>query len=238
MSLFNTSVKPVIIEVAEEAKPSIAYQIHQEVYSAQENILAEANRILNTQTKYSKEQREIFKELAKLGFENAEVVRDFKNSDVPKQEDLIKKIEEYKVKYPLHKFIDEKTVKTICSKYDLSLAWARNYIAEIPEKCQKSIIAFRVQRGDKRSPQEMLNQNSFYLIDGYGHAIATELIPGNNLLVMAPDSKLNTEGQIKDGHVLKNDDPIVLQPVKEGYLIVTSWGLEASDPMIVNEINN
>lgn len=34
------------------------------------------------------------------------------------------------------------------------------------------------------------------------------------------------------------DDPIVLQPVKGGYLIVSAWGDEASDPDVMNEINN
>ena len=33
-------------------------------------------------------------------------------------------------------------------------------------------------------------------------------------------------------------DPVVLQPVKGGYLILTAWGDEASDPLVVNEINN
>lgn len=34
------------------------------------------------------------------------------------------------------------------------------------------------------------------------------------------------------------EDPIVLQPVKGGYLIVSAWGDEASDPDVVNEIMN
>lgn len=33
-------------------------------------------------------------------------------------------------------------------------------------------------------------------------------------------------------------DPVVLYPVKDGYLIVTAWGDEASDPIVVNPINN
>lgn len=33
-------------------------------------------------------------------------------------------------------------------------------------------------------------------------------------------------------------DPVVLYPVREGYLIVTAWGDEASDPDVVNEVNN
>jgi hypothetical protein len=33
-------------------------------------------------------------------------------------------------------------------------------------------------------------------------------------------------------------DPVVLQPVKGGYLIVCAWGDEASDPEVVNGLNN
>jgi hypothetical protein len=33
-------------------------------------------------------------------------------------------------------------------------------------------------------------------------------------------------------------DPVVLQPVKYGYLCLTKWGAEAEDPILLNEINN
>lgn len=33
-------------------------------------------------------------------------------------------------------------------------------------------------------------------------------------------------------------DPVVLKRVKDGFLIVTAWGLEASDPLVVNEKMN
>lgn len=33
-------------------------------------------------------------------------------------------------------------------------------------------------------------------------------------------------------------DPIVLYPVEHGYIIVTAWGDEASDPLVINENNN
>ena len=33
-------------------------------------------------------------------------------------------------------------------------------------------------------------------------------------------------------------DPVVLQPVMGGYMILAAWGDEASDPLVVNEQNN
>lgn len=35
-----------------------------------------------------------------------------------------------------------------------------------------------------------------------------------------------------------NPDPIVLYPVEHGAIIVTAWGDEASDPLVINELNN
>lgn len=47
---------------------------------------------------------------------------------------------------------------------------------------------------------------------------------------------------IKEGYKVYKEisvpDPVVLQPVKGGYLIVCAWGDEASDEIVVNEINN
>ena len=63
--------------------------------------------------------------------------------------------------------------------------------------------------------------------------IDRELLSGNDLLIIAPVNKIDMIGKyVKDGIV--TEDPIVLQPVNGGYLIVTSWGLEASDPEVVN----
>lgn len=45
---------------------------------------------------------------------------------------------------------------------------------------------------------------------------------------------------VKDGYRLEQHipDPIVLQPVKGGYLIVSKWGLEANDEIVINEKMN
>lgn len=63
--------------------------------------------------------------------------------------------------------------------------------------------------------------------------------------IVAPLSDFNLKGyEVKDFKVSKIEipDPIVLQPVcfeqKKYYLVVTAWGDEASDPSVVNEINN
>jgi hypothetical protein len=62
------------------------------------------------------------------------------------------------------------------------------------------------------------------------------------LQICAPVKDMDVSGlELIEGYKLEKKhipDPIVLQPVNGGYLILTAWGDEASDPLVVNEINN
>lgn len=70
------------------------------------------------------------------------------------------------------------------------------------------------------------------------------IIENNNLKICAPIKDMDMSNMtIENGYKMKEaikhiPDPVVLQPVKGGYLIITAWGDEASDPIVVNEINN
>lgn len=59
--------------------------------------------------------------------------------------------------------------------------------------------------------------------------------------ICAPVKDMDISGlELSEGYKLQKKhipDPVVLQPVKGGYLIVTAWGDEASDPIVVNPIN-
>lgn len=63
---------------------------------------------------------------------------------------------------------------------------------------------------------------------------------GLSFQICAPIKDMNTEGMRLEGYKLEKHipDPVVLQAVSGGYLIVTAWGDEASDPIIVNGANN
>jgi len=227
---------------------SIDEQIYKDVYSAQELLLAEAKEILSKPSGYDEERYERLQKMHSLGFSNATEVKEFKEMDNKRkeQESIKSKIEYYQQAYPLHKFISEEAVKTICKKYNLLLTMASDYIAEIPEKNQKEIVSFRVMRKDVREPYEVYSGMFFMPHFHYPRFTEpkqyedwqNEKLCGENLLIVAPEHKLKTEGKIKDGHILKIKDPIVLQPVNKGYLIVSSWGLEAGDELVVNSINN
>lgn len=64
----------------------------------------------------------------------------------------------------------------------------------------------------------------------------------NKLKICAPVKDMDITGlELSEGYKLVKKhipDPVVLHPVKGGYLILTAWGDEASDPIVTNEINN
>lgn len=85
-------------------------------------------------------------------------------------------------------------------------------------------------------------------IDSWGwfDKFEVELANKSSLFIAAPASHFNLEGLKKEGKhgylsttksIIKND-PIVFRYVRGGIQVITKWGLEASDPMLLNEINN
>lgn len=97
----------------------------------------------------------------------------------------------------------------------------------------------------------MKKEDGFYVSNengkkylGYQHSInqAKLRYANNKLQICAPVKDMDISGlELKEGYKLQKKhipDPVVLQPVKGGYLILTAWGDEASDPLVVNEILN
>lgn len=68
-------------------------------------------------------------------------------------------------------------------------------------------------------------------------------IESSSFKICAPVKDMDISGlELKEGYKLQRKieipDPVVLQPVKGGYLIITAWGDEASDPLVLNENHN
>ncbi len=67
-----------------------------------------------------------------------------------------------------------------------------------------------------------------------------DLIDNNALLICAPKKDMDLKGLKKLGAIFQSlttvtvPDPVVLQPVKGGFLILAAWGDEASDELVVN----
>jgi hypothetical protein len=90
------------------------------------------------------------------------------------------------------------------------------------------------------SPCVMLNTRHVFIKE-------YNLVGSGDMLIAAPAKDMNTLSLRKvKGHFMsfttfitpEIPDPVVLQPVKGGYLIVTAWGDEASDPLVVNPQHN
>lgn len=66
----------------------------------------------------------------------------------------------------------------------------------------------------------------------------------SKLVICAPRKDIDLKGLKQKGNFfssftkVKIDDPVVLQPVKGGYLVVAAWGDEASDPIVLNPVFN
>lgn len=241
--MFEALKKMVSNKVAELSDATL----HEDVYSAQDLLLNEANKILNEPARYDKERLEILEKLSSLGFSNAEQVKEFRDiqRERKKCEYLKGVIERYQQKYPNNKFINEDAVTIICEKYNLYLCMAKDYIGEIPENNQKEIVNFKFNEVDYRTPDQLYSFNEYSYTEIYRSMMKPqsenkhrEWIPATNVLIVAPEKKINMKGKEKKGHKIVLKDPIVLQPVKGGYLIVSSWGMEASDPIVLNPKHN
>lgn len=230
--------------------------IHAEVYSASDLLEEESQKFLGQCNEALKEvEKSDIQTLLSLGFGNAKNVQIHvqKISEARDAKSTLDLIGSYKEKYPFVKFITSKCVTAVCEKYNLYLAEANKFIGEIPAKNQKEIIAFRVKSGDIREPQSGSgfmqgwvtfdrSEVSFERMRGAAEERKIEsekMVSGKHLRIIAPLNQLrmNSRDQIRNREIISTD-PIVLQPVEGGYLIVTAWGKESHDEQIQNEALN
>jgi hypothetical protein len=119
-------------------------------------------------------------------------------------------IEKYHKRYPGKIFITENYLNELCEKHGLVFAKAIYFIGEIPKENVKEIAEFRVL--DEDCPV-----NSFISMTRRE----------KDFKIVAPPSQFKKEGLQQVGHELKEiPDPIVLAPVRGGFLIVSMWGPE------------
>jgi hypothetical protein len=222
-------------------------KIHNEFDSASERILAEAKAIIANNKKADKGER-----LKLLGFDSSLPVK--QSLENIEKEKIAQKIEYFKTYYPYNKFITEVEVKKICEKYGLLFGDARLYIGDIPEKNLLEIENFKLREEDmdRRS-----NLDDYYdhkrIMSGINFFGSQSRQPTYeakppqetryyyskpSLKICAPEKDFDTRYmEVRDGYKLQYD-PIVLQPVKEGYLIVSKWGIDGEDEDLINEKMN
>jgi len=169
---------------------------------------------------------------------------------------LLKAIEYFTVRYPNYRFIDEFSVKNICAKYSLIYGSIAEYKGSVPDKNLEHIEKFKIDEFDEcyfyryyfLSKNIICSRNEFltHKNSNSRHDTGSNTHTGKAALeIVAPASDFDlTEHEIKDFKLTKKPapDPIVLKPVIYNqikyYLIVTAWGLESNDDVVINHNMN
>lgn len=236
--------KPVI-----KNYPSIVEEIHNEFDTASDKCLIAAYDFLQEakEKDFTKVSR-----LKSVGFVQSNQV--VSHEPIIKQTELskeqIKIISYYRQKYPLYKFITESDVELICGKYNLVCGEIKLYTGFVPESNLKDVERFKIDESDKQKLKVSIStygDSKGQIIYDNGDAakqypnIRKEGSIKKSLMICAPKKDMDIRGyDIRNGYQLVQHipDPVVLQPVNGGYLIVTKWGDEASDPLLTNPIEN
>lgn len=244
----------------------IIAEIHETFFTEVERILAEANIKLSTDTQLQnlidKSHR-----LSVLGFTSSkeyidgqkeiERLQEIKNVNAQKQK-LIEAVNYFSVKYPNYKFITEDSVKKICKKYGLIYGDVSFYKGEIPDENLKHMEDFKIDECDAgfRFKKTRFIMRDVITVDcdiktlnrvSNDHYNYDNIESITKLFIAAPKSDFALDNmELNDFQLsvkaIEIPDPIVLQPVmfkdKMHFLIVTAWGLEASDELVVNHKMN
>ena len=262
-NLFIEESHPKTIELEkriQESKNKLMDEIHNEFYTEVDKLL-EFAKILKPLDTDKQELLNKASRLKKLGFVLVESIIEVKKEqqrlfelekeNIEKQA-LKKAIEYFSNKYPLYKFITEDSVKRICEKYNLVYGEVQYYKGDVPDKNLKEIENFKIDEKDKLYLLRYISlysdklDTSRYI--GYNEITTnhtTKNFPTKiceaSLEIVAFSKDFNlTDEMIIDFKVSKINipNPIVLQPVlynrKKYYLIITTWGQESSDPLVLN----
>lgn len=251
--------------IAKHLYPKEVMEIHHEFETAADKLLEEAKSII--QEAATKDVDKVSR-LEKLGFKQVNQVTQLKpllqKAELSKEQ--VELLKYYRQEYPFNKFITEEQVRIICHKYNLVCGDVSRFTGFVPEKNLREIEKFKLKSNDiiystraywrghwnSKTEDEINtylswrendartgeNPNAHWNSSDFKYEIAN----ANKLQICAPVKDMNISGlELKNGYKLEKKhtpDPVVLQPVKGGYLILTAWGDEASDPLVVNEINN
>lgn len=176
-------------------------------------------------------------------------------------------INELRIKYPLSKFIHRKDADEICKKYNLALGWTIHYVGELPEKNLTEIEQYKkpeeaLEIGmferlewekDKRykliefgAVKEIKDDNYSTQFKGRPYWTYSrysdypKVTPVNTFMIICPEKDLTQTVNHVEKTLFPAKDPIVLYPVKSEniFQVVTKWGVEASESVLLNPNNN
>lgn len=237
--------------------------VHNEFETAGEKLYQEALGIINS-TKLLNEEKVI--RLQKLGFTATKEVVDAQKTlnERKLSEEMVETIKYYRDRYPLNKFITEDQIKEICKKYGLIYGKVSSYTGFVPQssldKMESCVIKDEdvpwtaVYMGIYSRSDRAMSRNDIAEwkkehddIDANADFISfssssQDIERSREFLIAAPqkDFNISDKQKVNDFKIVNKPipDPVVFAPVIGGYLIVTAWGDEASDPLVQNEIVN
>lgn len=277
--------------VSKRQYPKEVEAIHNEFFTAGDNILQEATCLLK-----QLEEKDLAKgkRLAALGFSKTReaVVAIETENKLATTKEIADLVMYYKVNYPNNKFITEAQVEQICEKYGLVCGETSMYKGFVPENKLFLIEQFKLKKQDvpyaiitdswhgdevvgflkeediisNYGKQCILKNTHFYVVSGtkcrnedvrnadkyryLGEGLggmyeqerylkvkaATQL----TMKICAPlkDMEIPSTHKVNGYKIQHIPDPVVLQPVNGGYLVVACWGDEASDEIVVNQDMN
>lgn len=245
----------------------IIQQIHKSFFTEQDRLIEAATAPSGLSEKETELVDKVEK-LRSLGFDRSkenELVRPLweKIHDNNEKKELLKAIDYFSQKYPQYKLITEKSIKEICKKYDLIFGDVRFYIGTVPDKNLEAIANCNIAKEDKYYQVEYYSheaklrhpiqrRGSFEYCSKYENTwenikidIPEKEIKPESLVIAASANDFDLDRMdVRDFEIVKRQipDPVVLHPVvfneKKYFLIVTAWGEEASDELVVNERMN
>lgn len=257
--MFDFLKKPIVQEVGKYS-PEIE-AIHREFFTASDKLLEEAQGILAEAAKVNTSKID---RLKALGFGRSREVAEKEPvlQRATLTQEQVELVKYYAREYPLNKFITEEQVKGICQRWGLVCGEVGIYKGFIPEKNLREIERFKLKEQDYSFAFQYAShsdirteQEARFFIKRNGYSWGPEMYTPSNeqgrflrvfkrkepLQICAPLKDMDLTGRVvKEGYRVEKDipDPVVLQPVRGGYLILTAWGPEASDPDVVNERMN
>lgn len=252
-------------DVIESVKGAIE-QIHSEFNTAGDKLLVQALNIIENTKASNPEKAEKLHKLGfhntGEGKEYMEVI-----NITDKQKKIAEAISFFKIQYPNYKFITHNIAIEICEKYNLVLGDVSKFKGFVPLKNIEEIENFSklhsnefdyYQVSDKRTIfiseklfEETLKKCSSikdvcYPLDNKGGMYANGYYKQKtNLRICAPvkDMVIKANEYVQNRQIVSYPDPVVMKGIAHengvwGFLILTAWGDEASDELVVNQNNN
>lgn len=250
--MFKRKKQPVV-EVAVAEMPVTAKEIQMDVVHMQEELLAEAKRIIAGGNKDVDRARR----LSALGFANVPEMKAYQEIRIAEQ--AVEYERKYALEWPGMKFIPGEAMQKVCFKYGLLMGGVHRYTGKVPDWAIDRIETMKpaLTRYQKSGPLELFSAiphedrqhitsegfslfiwfrtKSKEIAEKYGFTEA--MMP---LMIAAPRNEMQMseweKGRVQNNRIV--EDPIVFFDVPGGHICVVAWGEEGSDPGVFNANQN